>query len=254
MEKKQLTKLSHPAVLLVGDAKHGLLTAQHIAQQTWCQQQCGICSSCYRITNKTHHFVHWITPCEKDYYVRDDLNVIFETTRYLLEAGQKHLFIVQKADTLSPACANSLLKVIEEPPAGYHFILLSPSADRIIPTIRSRCIVIPVAHATMEPQSHPLSAWLCTLTTPAHTFHAILEKAHINEQQSIELVEVAIAHWSKTLKESLDSENQHTIQQAHTILSLLQNTLLNPPMPGGIKLFWRTLYLNISHTTTIHTD
>lgn len=38
-----------------------------------------------------------------------------------------------------PESANALLKTLEEPRAGVHFVLLSERPDRLLPTIRSRC-------------------------------------------------------------------------------------------------------------------
>ena len=38
-----------------------------------------------------------------------------------------------------PEAANALLKTLEEPRRGVHFILLSARPDRLLPTIRSRC-------------------------------------------------------------------------------------------------------------------
>lgn len=48
------------------------------------------------------------------------------------------LFLLQGAGGLTPEAANSLLKVIEEPPSGVIFILTANSADRLPPTIVSR--------------------------------------------------------------------------------------------------------------------
>jgi DNA polymerase III subunit delta' len=48
------------------------------------------------------------------------------------------VFIVRRAEELSPAAANALLKTLEEPGARTHFVLLSSSADALLPTIRSR--------------------------------------------------------------------------------------------------------------------
>jgi len=38
--------------------------------------------------------------------------------------------------------ANSLLKVLEEPPAYAHIILLSDNPGELLPTIRSRCALV----------------------------------------------------------------------------------------------------------------
>jgi DNA polymerase-3 subunit delta' len=50
--------------------------------------------------------------------------------------------IVSPAESMNLAAANSLLKVLEEPPAGVYFILVSSSWRRVIPTLRSRCRVV----------------------------------------------------------------------------------------------------------------
>ena len=46
--------------------------------------------------------------------------------------------IVQKADTMSTDAANSLLKLLEEPPPNVFFLLETQSLDQLLPTIRSR--------------------------------------------------------------------------------------------------------------------
>jgi DNA polymerase-3 subunit delta' len=46
--------------------------------------------------------------------------------------------IIEDAHRLNKASANILLKILEEPPAGSHFILLTHRPDSALPTIRSR--------------------------------------------------------------------------------------------------------------------
>ncbi len=48
------------------------------------------------------------------------------------------IVIVDSADTLGEGSRNALLKVLEEPPAGVYFILISSRKEGIIPTILSR--------------------------------------------------------------------------------------------------------------------
>ncbi len=58
-------------------------------------------------------------------------------------AGQKRVFLVLGAEGLNDASGNSLLKTLEEPPAYALFILTAPSAASVLPTIASRCQVVP---------------------------------------------------------------------------------------------------------------
>ena len=52
--------------------------------------------------------------------------------------GRAKIFVVRRAEELSQAAANALLKTLEEPGALTHFVLLSSTADALLPTIRSR--------------------------------------------------------------------------------------------------------------------
>jgi DNA polymerase III subunit delta' len=47
-------------------------------------------------------------------------------------------------DLYQPNAANALLKSLEEPPAGAVFILVSHRPARLLPTVRSRCVAVPV--------------------------------------------------------------------------------------------------------------
>jgi DNA polymerase III subunit delta' len=59
--------------------------------------------------------------------------------------GTWRVVIVDTADDLNPNAANALLKSLEEPPARTVFILLASEPGRLLPTIRSRCRVLPLA-------------------------------------------------------------------------------------------------------------
>lgn len=53
--------------------------------------------------------------------------------------GGRRVAIVDSADDLNTAAANALLKLLEEPPAGVTFFLISHQPFKLLPTIRSRC-------------------------------------------------------------------------------------------------------------------
>ena len=53
-------------------------------------------------------------------------------------SGKAKIVIIEKADTLLDSAANSLLKILEEPPAHVTFILTTDRKGSIIQTIRSR--------------------------------------------------------------------------------------------------------------------
>jgi DNA polymerase III delta prime subunit len=56
------------------------------------------------------------------------------------EAGRKVSVIA--ANTLTREAQNALLKIFEEPAAGNHFFIVTNSSDNLLPTLRSRLIII----------------------------------------------------------------------------------------------------------------
>lgn len=60
-------------------------------------------------------------------------------------AGGWRVAIIDTADDLNRSGANALLKVLEEPPAKSLFLMVSHLPGRLLPTIRSRCRVLPMA-------------------------------------------------------------------------------------------------------------
>src|SRR5699024_12445644 len=54
---------------------------------------------------------------------------------------------IEPAEQLNTAAANSLLKTLEEPPAGTHLVPVSDHVNGLLPTIRSRCRLLRVPPA-----------------------------------------------------------------------------------------------------------
>jgi len=57
--------------------------------------------------------------------------------------GSRRAIIIDPADDLEKGAANALLKSLEEPPAGTFFLLVAHRMGRLLPTIRSRCRILP---------------------------------------------------------------------------------------------------------------
>jgi DNA polymerase-3 subunit delta' len=70
-------------------------------------------------------------------------------------SGKRKVFILGDADRLvpqeaSPDAANALLKLLEEPPADSVFVLTTVDARRLLPTIRSRAVVLRLGRLSDE--------------------------------------------------------------------------------------------------------
>lgn len=145
-------RLAH-AYLLTGARLEALENvARHFAQAIQCEGRlaksvepaaCGICDSCARVSSGCHPDVQWIRPESK-------LRVItIQQIRDLMQSlslkpqltGMKVAVLVA-ADRLNMQAANAFLKTLEEPPGDAVLLLLSTEPQRLLETIRSRCLRI----------------------------------------------------------------------------------------------------------------
>src|SRR3990172_4477768 len=129
-----------PAQLFIGQHAQALEAVELFLQKMLCKNNgCNTCILCLQIREKQHHALMWLHP-EKNYTI-DQFDDLFTTLSLQLQSDELFFFIIQKADFLTAACANKLLKPMEEPPTGYHFILLAERVEQIVPTITSRCVI-----------------------------------------------------------------------------------------------------------------
>jgi DNA polymerase III subunit delta' len=70
--------------------------------------------------------------------------------------GGLRIVIVNPTEAMNRSTANSLLKTLEEPPAGTLFLMVSSEPMRLLPTIRSRCQVVAVPVPSPKVAAHIL--------------------------------------------------------------------------------------------------
>jgi len=109
---------------------------------------CGECRDCRLALGERHPNMLVLEPSGPDILVGKDAgdpNTArwFASRAYLTppEPGRK-VFLIREADRLSPSAADTLLKVLEEPPADAVFLLLSARAHELPETIWSRCHIV----------------------------------------------------------------------------------------------------------------
>ena len=71
----------------------------------------------------------------------DDARVIKDLQSQKPIAGERRVFVVETF-SMTKEAQNALLKVFEEPTAGALFIIIAPSAHILLPTLRSRMVVV----------------------------------------------------------------------------------------------------------------
>ena len=110
---------------------------------------CGVCDSCRRMQTGTQPEIVAIYPAGEQmqiwqFWDRDNKpqGILSHTLNFAPQIGKRRVYIIEQAETLNESAANSLLKVLEEPPPYALFILLATHPARVLPTIVSRSQVI----------------------------------------------------------------------------------------------------------------
>lgn len=112
---------------------------------------CGECASCRTVRAGTHADVRSVVPEGLTISVKDMRSVVQRASSRPTTAPWQ-IVLVEDADRLTDAAANSLLKSIEEPPPHTVFLLCAPSThpDDVSVTIRSRCRVVNLVSPPVE--------------------------------------------------------------------------------------------------------
>ena len=102
---------------------------------------CGRCKPCRDVMSGTHPDVVRLAT--------DKLLITMEEVKGLIGEAQRRpwtgrwrVILVEDADRMAERTTNVLLKSIEEPPPQTVWLLCTPSADDVLPTIRSRCRLV----------------------------------------------------------------------------------------------------------------
>lgn len=132
----------HHAIILHGPARDELRTLSvSIAKALNCPNGTAgdNCETCQRIDRRTHPDIHFIEVAgEKKMISVEQIRELIAEASLRPYEGRTKVFIIDPADGLSVGGSNSLLKTLEEPVSDTTFILLTRSADLLLPTIRSR--------------------------------------------------------------------------------------------------------------------
>jgi DNA polymerase III subunit delta' len=164
---------------------------------------CGKCDACQRAVKFSDERpvvpLHPdVTLVEKNLYLPDTIGrsrpeltdisvdqirtIVLAHAAYPPHEGRARVFIVRRAEELSQSAANALLKTLEEPRPGTHFVLLTSRPDRLLNTIRSR---------TLPVRFGPL---------PADLVRSILRAREIPEERHDMAVELAAGSASLALE------------------------------------------------------
>jgi len=188
---------------------------------------CGHCQGCRLFAARSHPDLHVVQPeaiykssgtliaqyalryqpAEKSKESKDSTVIRIDQIRSLIEAAQtrpqigaRTIMLLSPADTMNVNAANSLLKLLEEPPPDSYLILVADRPARLPATIRSRC-------ALMEfrvPPSEDTLAWLQTRGLSGTNARLLLELAGGAPLAALALAESGFLDQRTTLLDDME--------------------------------------------------
>ena len=145
----QADAVSH-AYILNGERGSGKrLLANLFAMSLQCQNReedgevCGKCQSCKQAQNGNQPDIIKVTHEKPNTISVDDIRTQVNNDIVIKPYSSKYkIYIIPEADLMSAQAQNALLKTIEEPPEYAVIMLLTENAEALLPTIRSRCVMM----------------------------------------------------------------------------------------------------------------
>ncbi len=138
-------KISHSYIFEGQDGVGRKSIADIVAKSLLCDNEpkpCNACSDCHQFDVHTHPDVIRIDKVGRSIKIDNIRGQIIREMSVKPYQSNYKIVIVNQAEALTVESQNALLKTIEEPPSYGIIILITNNMDKLLPTIRSRCIHI----------------------------------------------------------------------------------------------------------------
>ena len=107
---------------------------------TGANRPCGGCAQCRKVMNGTHPDFITVDDPEKKTVPVDLIRQARADMYIQPNEGQRKIYLFPRAQDMGIPGQNALLKVLEEPPAYGVFLLLADNPQKLLTTVRSRCV------------------------------------------------------------------------------------------------------------------
>jgi len=137
----------YPPLMLTGPYGTGKTTLSRvIAASVLCQDRrlhsepCGVCPDCRAIFNDSS--LNYREIDSASHGLVGDMRALKEEVNFSVAGGKTRIFSLDESHMLSTAGQNSLLQLLETGKAGVLFIFATTNYEKMLPTLRSRCVMV----------------------------------------------------------------------------------------------------------------
>lgn len=153
LEKTDINRLPQSCIIVGAAPEDALHRAGEIAAAAVCrgaEPPCGQCRDCRKAFAGVHpDIIHISRLTDKNGNQKRELSVdqirdMAADAVVLPNEAKRKVYIIHEADAMNLSAQNAALKLLEEPPAGAMLLLCVTNADKLLPTVRSRCAELSV--------------------------------------------------------------------------------------------------------------
>ncbi|MBQ3593049.1 MAG: DNA polymerase III subunit delta' [Clostridia bacterium] len=142
-------KLSHAYMICGPDGIGKRTLAREMAKAILCADRenapCGICRACKAYASGAHPDIEHLVPGGAAGDIKiGEIRRLKEVCAVTPISGDRRVVLIDRAEKMNINAQNAFLKLLEEPEKGNVFVLTCSNVERILPTVRSRCIMISV--------------------------------------------------------------------------------------------------------------
>lgn len=212
-------RLSHALLITGSPGQGGEWLAYWLAASFYCQatssssRPCGECRSCQRVIADEQPDCLVLRPIEDSKEIRvDQVRELTAELALTAHGAGRKVAIISPAEKLNRSAANALLKTLEEPTRGAVLILVSGEANRLPPTVQSRCTRVRIA----APTEDSLVQWLRSQRDNSIDWGRVLAVIGANPLVALEVDSAAIvALYDETVR-ALERARSGTLDAIET--------------------------------------
>ena len=149
-------RLPH-AILIEGDKGTGrktfanLVVAAILCEGAKAELPCGECRHCVKVTKNIHPDITVLegTGGVRSFHI-DTVRQMRTDAIVKPNEAEARVFLLVDVQNMSLQAQNALLKIVEEPPRGVHFIMICENRKQMLETIRSRASVVTIEAPGVE--------------------------------------------------------------------------------------------------------
>ena len=202
----KMDKVSHAYIMNGQKGSGKKMLADLFARTLQCEgegvEPCGECRSCKQADGNNQPDIIKVTHEKPNSISVDDIRTQVNNDILIKPYSSKYkIYIIPEADKMTVQAQNALLKTIEEPPSYAVIFLLTENAEVLLPTIRSRCVMLKLRNIKdklikkylMEEMEIPdYKADICTAFAQGNMGRAIMlaTSEHFNEikEEAVQLL------------------------------------------------------------------